>query len=219
MINSNEERSRLAKLYTSLSDGELQKLASDADSLTEEAWDVLEEELDRRDLVDDAEETLRNGAASSLQFEKLMTIREFRDLPEALLAQGCLQSAGIECSLGDANLVRLDWFISNFVGGVKLRVNPKDAREALEILNQPIPAGFHVEGVGIYEQPRCPKCGSLDVAFESLNKLATYTTVMLNVPIPVHNEGWNCHSCKHEWQDQDEDENEDLSENQPPTAQ
>jgi hypothetical protein len=219
MINSGPdsiaERSRLQKLYAAMSDGELQKLAAEANSLTEQAWDVLEEELDRRNLLDEVEDSREDAPASTLQFEKLMTIREFRDLPEALLAQGCLQSAGIECSLADDNLVRVDWFYSNAVGGVKLRVNPKDAREALEILNQPIPAGFNVEGVGIYEQPRCPKCGSLDVAFESLDKLAAYTTVMLRVPIPVHNEGWNCHACKHEWQD----ENEGNSENQTPTAQ
>lgn len=213
MSDSYAEQQRLAKLYSSMSDGELQKLAGDANSLTEQAWDVLEEELDRRDLLDEVEE--REAPSSQLHFQKLMTVREFRDLPEALLAQGSLQSAGIECFLGDANIVRLDWFISNLIGGVKLKVKPEDARTAMEILNQPIPAGFNIDGVGIYEQPKCPKCGSLDIAFEELNKPLAFTSAyFLHVPIPVHNDGWNCHSCKHEWQNED-----DNSEDQTPTAQ
>jgi hypothetical protein len=93
----------------------------------------------------------------------------------------------------------MDWFYSNVVGGVKLRVSPEDAQSAFDILKQPIPAGFNVEGVGIYEQPKCPKCGSLDVTFEELNKPWSYATMALNIPIPVHNKGWKCLACKHEW--------------------
>src|SRR5258708_10220527 len=55
-----------------------------------------------------------------MEMQKLVTIRQFRDLPEALLAKGSLESAGIECFLADENLVRLDWFISNFICGSKI---------------------------------------------------------------------------------------------------
>jgi hypothetical protein len=73
------------------------------------------------------------------EFEKLVTIRKFRDLPEALLAKGVLESAGIECNLLDDNMVRLDWFWSNLIGGMRLQVAPEEVDEANAILDQPVP--------------------------------------------------------------------------------
>ena len=42
------ERQRLTRLYADMSDGELEKIAADADSLTEVAQQTLESELARR---------------------------------------------------------------------------------------------------------------------------------------------------------------------------
>lgn len=70
------------------------------------------------------------------EFRELVTIGKYRDLPEALLAKGSLESAGIECFLSDDNVVRMDWFWSNLMGGVKLNVRTEDADAALEILGQ-----------------------------------------------------------------------------------
>lgn len=142
--------------------------------------------------------------SDELEFQKLVTVRKFRDLPEALLAKGSLDSAGIESFLGDDNIVRLDWFISNLIGGIKLRVRPEDLAAAEEILNQPIPEELDVEGVGEYTQPRCPQCQSLDVSFEQLNKLVAYGTAYLNVPIPLHDKGWKCLTCGHQWDEPQE---------------
>jgi hypothetical protein len=198
--NPNDECRRLTELYADMTDGELQKLASESATLTDTAWEILEDELDRRGLFDDSELPAQNDLPNvEAGFQNWMTIRKFRDLPEALLAQGCLQSAGIECILGDANLVRTDWFWSNAVGRIKVWVRPEDAKTALDILNHPIPAGFNVDGVGIYEQPRCPACGSLDVAFEALDKPVAYASLWIGIPLPIHNKGWKCHSCQHEW--------------------
>jgi hypothetical protein len=132
------------------------------------------------------------------QFEKrdLVIIRKFRDLPETLVAKGCLDSAGIECFLVDDNMVRLDWFISNLLGGIKLQVEA-----AQEILNLPIPDGFEVEGIGEYEQPRCPKCHSLDVSFQELNKVSSYGSAYVGMPIPFEHRGWRCQFCRHHWED------------------
>jgi hypothetical protein len=84
----------------------------------------------------------------------MVLIRQFRDIPEALLAKGLLESSRIECSMVDDNLVRLDWFISNGIGGIKLAVKPEDADAAVQILEQPIPDAFEVEESGTYKQPR-----------------------------------------------------------------
>lgn len=181
-----------------MTDGELLHLAQHPESLTEAAWEALEDELDGRDLEfeDDSPQP-----RAELAFRGLITIRQFRDLPEALLAKGSLESAGIECFLADENLVRLDWFISNFVGGIKLRVRPHDVENAEKILSEPILEGLYVHGVGLYEQPRCPKCQSLDVNFQELDRPIAYMSAFLRVPVPVQRSGWHCHACDAEWEE------------------
>lgn len=135
-----------------------------------------------------------------LDFQGMVTIRRFRDLPEALIAKGSLDSSGIDSVLVNENLVRLDWFWSNLMGGVQLQVEPEEADAANEILNQPIPENFDVTGVGEFDQPRCPKCNSLDTNFQELDP-AAYLSLAVNVPIPFHRRAWRCRECGAEWED------------------
>ncbi len=197
--NDQRERRRLAANYAGMTDGELQRLARNAESLTELAWDALEDEMERRHLEDS--DDVVPEARQEMEMRELVTIRQFRDLPEALLAKGSLESAGIPCFLADENLVRLDWFISNFIGGIKLNVRSADVENAQNLLNEPILEGLYVHGVGLYEQPRCPQCQSLDVNFQELDRPIAYMTAFLHVPIPVQRTGWRCHACDAEWQD------------------
>lgn len=197
-LDEQRERRRLAQNYAGLTDGELQRLAQSADSLTDLAWEALEEEMERRHLKCPEETEFQ----PEMEIRELVTVRQFRDLPEALLAKGCLESVGIECFLGDENLVRLDWFISNFIGGIKLNVRTADAENARKVLDEPILEGLYVQGVGLYEQPRCPKCQSLDVNFRELDRPIAYMSAFLRVPMPVHRKAWRCHSCDAEWEDE-----------------
>jgi hypothetical protein len=194
-----EERQRLAKTYAGMTDAELQNLARRPESLTDVAWEALDDELDRRDLERLEEEAPEDR--TELELRELVTIRQFRDLPEALLAKGSLESTGIECFLADENLVRLDWFISNLIGGIKLKVRAADVENARQILDEPILEGLYVQGVGLYEQPRCPKCQSLDVNFQELDRPIAYMSAFLRVPLPVQRPGWRCHACHAEWED------------------
>jgi hypothetical protein len=194
------ERRRLAATYANMTDGELLRLARNADTLTELACDALEDELDRRHL-EFPEDTHESGRRQEMQIQELVTVRQFRDLPEALLAKGSLESAGIECFLADENLVRLDWFISNFIGGIKLNVRPADESNARKLLDEPILEGLYVQGVGLYEQPRCPQCQSLDVNFQELDRPIAYMSAFLRVPMPVQRPAWRCHDCDAEWED------------------
>lgn len=132
-----------------------------------------------------------------------MLIRRFQDLPEAQLAKGSLESSGIECFLTDDNMVRMNWFASNWLGGVKLLVNRNDAETAAAILDEPTPDRLDVEDVREYEQPKCPECHSLDVNFEQLNRKVAYTSASLGIPIPLHTQAWTCQACGHRWQDPD----------------
>lgn len=62
---------------------------------------------------------------------ELVTIRQFGDMSEALLAKGCLESAGIECFLADLNVTRLEWPLSR---GMRLQVSHDDAETAVALL-------------------------------------------------------------------------------------
>ena len=66
---------------------------------------------------------------------KLIAVRRFRDLPEALVAKGMLDSAGVKCFLSDENTVRMDWLWSNALGGVRLWVREDDLPDATSLLS------------------------------------------------------------------------------------
>lgn len=135
-----ENQASFAARYASMSDAELLDLAAKSWELSDAAWEMLEEELDRRGLEPPAPEDVPKIEA--LEKRNLVLLRSFRDLPEALLAKGMLESAGIPCFLADDNMVRMDWFISNLLGGVKLMVEAENFSEASRVLNEPAPQGF-----------------------------------------------------------------------------
>jgi hypothetical protein len=131
----------------------------------------------------------------------LVTIAAFRDLPEALLARGTLESAGIPCYLANENIVRLDWLLANTVGGVRLQVRAADAELAAEVLGSGIPAVFFTDKGELYLQPSCPECDSLDVSYRNQNRRLTFIAwLLLKIPLPFPRRYvWNCRRCGHEW--------------------
>ena len=177
MPTPEEERVRIAGVYSAMSDEELAQIAESGDELSTAAQQAFQAEVARRGLK---MEIAPPRGEDVFEFHETVTLRQFRDLPDALLAKGSLESAGIQAYLVDDNMIRMDWFISNLLGGIKLKVRAEDAEAASEILNQPIPEMLDVEGVGEFEQPQCPGCQSLDV---------TYMEYM---------HGWTCSACGNE---------------------
>lgn len=131
----------------------------------------------------------------------VVTLQHFRDIPEALLAKGKLESAGIPCIMADGNLVRMDWLLSNAIGGIRLQVHEQDIETARAVLDEPIPPEFSEAQVGEdYTQPRCPRCYSLDIGFEKFNRFWTFSLwLLLSFPIPILKNTWKCHTCGIEW--------------------
>jgi hypothetical protein len=135
--DSEKERWRLARLYGSMTADEVEKLAADAGALSDAAKWALKLDLSRRGLETKLEEKSPPPEAGRLS--RLVTLRQYMTLPEALVSKSILDSAGIESFLGDQNIIRMDWFLSNALGGVKLRVREEDADEAAALLNQSQP--------------------------------------------------------------------------------
>ncbi len=198
MTTPEQERARIAGIYSGMSDEELRQIAQSGDELSEIAAGALHAEIARRGL----EIALSPPPGFDVpELNETVTLRKFRDLPEALLARGSLESAGIQAYLVDDNMVRMDWFYSNLLGGIKLKVQAEDVAAANEILNQPIPETIEIDGVGSYEQPKCPSCQSLDVSYQELNKFFSYGTASIGIPIPVFKQAWACHACGNEWEE------------------
>jgi hypothetical protein len=197
-------REDLAASYARMGETELLELAHAYISLTSTAQDVLRAEFARRKLeppmAEEEDEEPRRT---------LVTIRRYRDLSEAIVARSMLESAGIFVFLRDENLVRLDWQVSNFIGGIRLEVEAKDEQAALDLLSQAIPAYIPFDDDDEFVQPRCPHCGSTDITFEGASRGAALTSLyVLAIPLPTGRETWWCHSCDSRWEDTDDDTGE-----------
>jgi hypothetical protein len=130
--------------------------------------------------------------------DELVTVAQYRDLPEALLAKGKIESAGVFCQLADDNVVRMDWFWANAVGGVKLQVESENAEAALALLQDSVPEKLPANG-SEYRQPRCPRCGSIEVSDVRLNRPLSYFLMWLGLPLPVPARHWECSDCAARW--------------------
>src|ERR1700678_3176770 len=126
----------IADGYKNMPEGELLKVAHSYDSLTEIAQTALRAEFARRNL----EPPIVEDEEAAPERRKLVTLCRYRDLSEAIVARTLLESAGIYVFLRDENLVRLDWQVSNLVGGRRRQVEAKDQAGAAELLEQSIPA-------------------------------------------------------------------------------
>jgi hypothetical protein len=135
MMDPQQEKLRLEELYASDTDEQLENVAAQAHELTEVAREALRAELSKRGLyVGQLEGTAPDQ--DNAEFRDLVTIRAFWNLLEAELAKGLLDSAGIESFLFDDNMVRLDWFNANALGGVKLRVDAGNVDAANQVLEE-----------------------------------------------------------------------------------
>jgi len=135
MMDPQQEKLRLEELYASDTDEQLENVAAHAHELTEVAREALRAELSKRGLyVGQLEGTAPDQ--DNAEFRDLVTIRAFWNLLEAELAKGLLDSAGIESFLFDDNMVRLDWFNANALGGVKLRVDAGNVDAANQVLEE-----------------------------------------------------------------------------------
>jgi hypothetical protein len=202
-VNWEKERQRLTERYFAMEDGELNKIAADWDSLSDAAREVLQAEMSRRELQMPVQLTqMAQVAKRQSELPMPEILRRYRDLTDALVAKSILDSAGIESFLADDNLVRMDWLYSNLIGGVKLLVRPQDTGAANELLDETVPPQFDVEGVGEYQQPKCPKCGSMDVSDHVQDRYVKAAGFIAGLPLRATKPGWTCKACGNHWDDE-----------------
>lgn len=133
--------------------------------------------------------------------DNLITLATFRDLSEALLAKGKLDAADIHCVLADDNILRMDWFLANLIGGVKLNVPESQAETAYKLLfgeQEPVPGE---------DQPlKCPKCGSEEIGIVDPGKGVRLASLWaIGLPLPrLTSTHWECVRCGAKWVDDEE---------------
>ncbi len=204
-IDPRREQERVTKRYAAMSDLELRKAGRDPSTLTDWAFLALREEMAKRGLDWAGSDSLLPSLMPNIPIvddpgNVPVVVRKYRDLPPALTDRMILDTADIDCYLYEENIVRIDWPWSNLVGGVKLVVRKADAEDVEKLLNESVLAKFTVDGVGEYEQERCPNCNSMDVFCDEVKKkIAGASWLLFGLPIILVQSGWNCHACGHTW--------------------
>jgi hypothetical protein len=192
----------IAQSYKNMPEGELLKVAHSYDSLTNIAQTALRAEFASRNL----EPPIIEEEEDAPERRTLVTLCRYRDLSEAIVARTLLESAGIYVFLRDENLVRLDWQVSNFIGGIRLQVEDRDEATAAELLRQSIPYVIPFDDEEDFLQPHCPKCGSTDITFEGSSRGAALASLtVFALPLPLGPETWLCNTCEARWEDLEDD--------------
>jgi len=126
--------------------------------------------------------------------ERLVTVATFSLAAEAEAHKLLLQQEGIRAFLGDDNLVTMNWFFSNAVGGVKLQVAVSDADQARKILED-------------YRTPKdnaahsvtfaCEECGqSITFPRERCGHVETCPACDAYVDVPFHTQSLGRERCE-----------------------
>lgn len=97
-------------------------------------------------------------------------VARYMTLGEAEAARSALDAAGIDCHVGDENMIAVDWMYSNAIGGVKLLVRDEDLDAAAEVLaseaeEAPAAAEAIEPEAVVHDETamQCPSCGSADI--------------------------------------------------------
>ena len=188
----------MAAQYARMCETELMEVAHSYDGLLEFAQSALRAEFARRGLEPPLVEE-----PPEWELRRLTTVRCYRDLAEAYAGRSLLESAGISAWIADENLVRMDWFYSNLVGGLRLQVEESDETAAREILDQAVPTTIPYDTEEVYVQPACPKCGSADVTLGTGTERGRSLVALyvLAIPVPPREPSWHCEACGAEWAD------------------
>lgn len=139
--------------------------------------------------------------------ENWETISTFTYPQDAHIAQGFLESEGVESILKDELTVQVQNFYSNAIGGVKLQVKPKDIEKATSILKNGGYTGIEswkaTETVVVMEstnKKQCPFCQSDNIG---KSKKVDYLTIgvylVLGTFFPIFRLNYSCFDCGKVW--------------------
>ena len=132
----------------------------------------------------------------------MKTVASFREVYPAHLARGRLEAEGIRASVIDENIVRMNWALSQAVGGVKVQVHHEDLEKAREILgedfNESLAEACHKEFPGLLADV-CPQCGSSEISPKRYSKWSLIPSLYFLLPLFFPLKRWECRNCGRSW--------------------
>lgn len=204
-IDVQREYNRVSQAYREMRDEELENVAAEAYDLTDVARECLSFEISSRglkiplNLTAPTEEEFDEIPPSDDGFvpndDDLSIVEWAADLNELSRTKAVLDTAQIECFLGEEKVHDPKELSSTFEGGLIMRVFRAEVERARQALRAEIPGYAESEGA---ESPdadlRCPKCKSDGVIFEECD---------LEGARAARNSKfrWRCDDCGYEWQD------------------
>jgi hypothetical protein len=138
------------------------------------------------------------------RFEERVVVATFTSPWEAELSRARLEADGFAAVLADENLVRLDWFVSCAVGGVKVLVPASEAAAARAVLEQAaeLPEIGLATDDDLAAEHCCPACGSANLAFERFSRGGFVgSLLLLGFPLPIPKPRWRCGRCGEVWRE------------------
>jgi hypothetical protein len=132
--------------------------------------------------------------------DRLVTIAQYRDLPEAGLAKSRLEAAGITCFLDNEYTIGINWLYSNALGGVKLNVPEENAEEAKAIIEEVAePTTAPEESEELLPDSVCPNCGATEIETKNFTRKFAALTLLTSLPLFLFLKRHHCKSCGHRW--------------------
>ena len=218
MQSIDEEWRRLTDLYSTMSEGELEKLANEAYELTDMARDVLRGEISRRglrfQLLDQpAQPEIAQPEQLAQDFDpadlELIGFGRVYDLADARQTKSILDQAGIPSYFGSDNLENVEQLGPSFVAaeaeaqergykvGIQLKIRSQDQQNAFRAFanapQDPDPQDSPVDEPNY--RAICPRCNSSEIVFEGLEEDGSRD------PEVESQWNWSCDACGHRWKD------------------
>lgn len=127
----------------------------------------------------------------------LVTVATYNQIYLADLDKARLLDHDIPCVIQDQNMVGMNLFYSNAVGGIKLQVPDHHVRQAQSILN-----GYVEKESGNSIFPECPECRSEDVLPKRYNSIVLILSFVLfgaQTLFSTADSRYWCQSCGNIW--------------------
>lgn len=146
--------------------------------------------------------------------EKLVILKTFMYPSEAYPLMSKLENEGIMCFLDGENTITVHPFLSNAIGGVKLKIRESDLKAALQIIDEiekkfaetvhqnvhPTPEKFSKGFVKV--DTFCPNCDATNVFRKKMLPIQMVLVVLLlplYLPLLFLTKKHYCADCGYEW--------------------
>jgi hypothetical protein len=130
----------------------------------------------------------------------LRTVATYEYAHFAHLAKTKLESEGIECFIFDEYTSSINWFYTNAIGGIKLKVRGEDYERASIILKENAYDNNNIDEADEAIKLSCPKCRSDNIRDEKFSKRFAYISILLlGFPLLFRKRKYECKQCDFKW--------------------